>query len=120
MRFPLLHATASKLRRPSRVAYHLSSLIQTGERGSALLFYKAIQLDPDLLAAYAATASCFCRRKGFGWVIDREQEVAAARRLVLRAVQSGNSAGYVLAYVVGDLDDGAAFLDQALLINPHL
>ena len=29
-------------------------------------------------------------------------------------------AGYVLAYVVGDVDDGAAFLDRALLINPNL
>jgi len=29
-------------------------------------------------------------------------------------------AGYVLTYVVGELDDGAAFLEQALLINPNL
>ena len=29
-------------------------------------------------------------------------------------------AGYALAYVAGDLDDGAAFLDRALLINPNL
>ena len=29
-------------------------------------------------------------------------------------------AGYALAYVVGDLDDGDAFLDRALVINPNL
>jgi len=29
-------------------------------------------------------------------------------------------AGCALAYVVGDLDDGAAFIDRALLINPNL
>ena len=70
---------------------------------------------------------CFCRRKAFGWIIDREQEVAEARRLARRAVQLGKDdatvlcfAGYALAYVVGDLDDGAAFLDRALLINPNL
>src|SRR5262245_2736425 len=51
------------------------------------LFYKAIELDPDFSAAYAAAALNFCRRKGFGWIIDREQEVAEARRLALRAVQ---------------------------------
>ena len=91
------------------------------------LFYKAIELDPDFSAAYAAAALNFCRRKGFGWIIDREQEVAEARRLALRAVQFGKDdatvlcqAGYALAYVVGDLDDGAAFLDRALLINPNL
>src|SRR5262249_45824630 len=29
-------------------------------------------------------------------------------------------AGLALAYVVGELDDGAAFLDRALVINPNL
>jgi len=91
------------------------------------LFYQAIERDPDYPAAYAAAADCFSRRKGFGWVIDREQEAADARRLALRAVQLGKDdatvlcvAGWALAYVVGDLDDGAAFLDRALLINPNL
>jgi hypothetical protein len=28
------------------------------------------------------------------------------------------TAGFALAYVVGDLDDGAAFIDQALVLNP--
>jgi tetratricopeptide (TPR) repeat protein len=30
------------------------------------------------------------------------------------------TAGFALAYVVGDLDDGAAFIDQALVLNPNL
>jgi TolB-like protein/class 3 adenylate cyclase/Tfp pilus assembly protein PilF len=90
-------------------------------------YYKAIERDPDFSAAYAAAADCFTRRKAFGWVIDREQEVAEARRLARRAVQLGKDdatvlsfAGYALAYVARDLDDGAAFLDRALLINPNL
>ena len=29
-------------------------------------------------------------------------------------------AGFALAFVAGELDDGAAFLDRALLINPNL
>ena len=30
------------------------------------------------------------------------------------------TAGIALAYVVGDLDDGAAFADRALVLNPNL
>jgi TolB-like protein/class 3 adenylate cyclase len=98
-----------------------------GNEEALRLYYKAIELDPDFSAAYAAAAGYFTRRKGMGWVIDREQEVAETGRLARRAVQSGNDdafvlgfAGYALAYVVGDVDDGAAFIDRALLINPNL
>ena len=98
-----------------------------GNKEALHCYYKAIELDPDFSTAHAAAAACFGNRKAFGWVIDREQEVAEARRLALRAVQLGKDdatvlsfAGYALAHVVRDLDDGAAFLDRALLINPNL
>ena len=88
------------------------------------LYYKAIELDPDSCAAYASAALCFCACKAFGLVT--KQEVAEARRLALCAVQLGkddstafSSAGFVLAYVAGELEDGAAFLDRALLMNPN-
>jgi TolB-like protein/Tfp pilus assembly protein PilF len=88
------------------------------------LFYKAIELDPNFSGAYASAAWCFGHGKAFGWVT--EQEVAEARRLALRAVQLGTndasvlgSAGCVLAYVARELEDGAALLDRALLINPN-
>jgi len=91
------------------------------------LFYQAIERDPNFSAACAAAASCFTRRKSFGWVIDREKEIAEARRLARHALKSGKDdaavladAGLALAYAAGDLDDGAAFLDRALLINPNL
>src|SRR5262249_34928294 len=91
------------------------------------LYYKAFEHDADFSAAYAAAAWCFCRRKASGWVIDREKEIAEARRLARRAVQLGKDdatvlcdAGHALSYVAGELDDGAAFVDQALLINPNL
>jgi hypothetical protein len=45
------------------------------------LYYKAIELDADFSAAYAAAGGCFCMRKASGWVIDREREIAEARRL---------------------------------------
>jgi len=91
------------------------------------LYYRAIELDPDFSTAYAAAAGCFSMRKAFGWLIDREQEIAEAGRLARRAVQLGKDdatalsiAGFVLAHVSKELDDGAAFLDQAVLINPNL
>src|SRR5262245_3011798 len=91
------------------------------------LFYKAIELDPDFSTAYAAAAGCFSRRKGSGWVIDQEHEVAETISLARRAVQLGKDdatalafAGFALAHVAGEVDDGAAFIDRVLLINPNL
>src|SRR5262245_32890580 len=97
-----------------------------GNEEALRCYYKAIELDPDLSTAYAAAAMCFVRRKSFGWIIDREKEIAEARRLARRAVQSGKDdatvlyqAGFALALVANELDDGAALLDRALLINPN-
>jgi len=91
------------------------------------LFYQAIQRDPDYAWAYALAADCFNTRKAFGWVINPEHEVAEARRLARRALRLGNDdasvlcfGGFALASVCKELDDGAAFLDRALLINPNL
>jgi tetratricopeptide (TPR) repeat protein len=58
---------------------------------------------------------------------DRAREIAEAKRLAWQAVQLGkddagalSAGGYVLAFVVGDLDDGAAFADRAFALNPNL
>jgi len=98
-----------------------------GNNEALRLFYRAIERDPDFSLAYAAAAMCFSRRKVFGWVIDREQEVSEARRLALRAVKLGKDdasvlcfSGIALAYVSRDLDDGAAFIDRAHFLNPNL
>ncbi len=91
------------------------------------LFNKALEFDPDFALAYARAAQCYSFRKVNGWMVDREQEVAEAARLARRAVDLGRDealalslGGLVLAYVVGDLDDGAAFVDRALSLNPNL
>jgi TolB-like protein/Tfp pilus assembly protein PilF len=102
--------------------------IREGNDDEALrLFYKAIECDPDFSAAYGAATIIFCRRKASGSVIDREKEVAETRRLARRAVQLGKDdatalclAGYSLAYVARELDDGAAIIDRALFLNPNL
>jgi adenylate cyclase len=91
------------------------------------LFYKAIELDPDFAAAYASAASCYSFRKTNGSVTDKEYEIAEATRLARRAVELGKDdafalsfAGFSLAYLAGDLDDGAVLIDRALQFNPNL
>ena len=58
---------------------------------------------------------------------NREQEVAETARLARRAVELGREdavalgrGGVALAHVVGDLENGPAFVDRALVLNPNL
>jgi TolB-like protein/Tfp pilus assembly protein PilF len=91
------------------------------------LFSKAIQRDPEFALAYARAAHCYVRRKANGWMVDRSREIAEAERLARRAVELGRDdaialsyGGHTLGYVVGDLDDGAAFVERALVLNSNL
>jgi TolB-like protein len=91
------------------------------------LFNKALELDPDFAVACALAAFCYAFRKLNHWMTDPQQEVAEAARLARRAVELGRDdaealplAGFVLAYVLGDLDDGVAFVERALRLNPNL
>jgi tetratricopeptide (TPR) repeat protein len=69
----------------------------------------------------------FVWRKVNGWMTDRFSEVREAERLARRAVELGaddavalSGGGYALVFVVHDLDNGAAFIDRALALNPNL
>jgi TolB-like protein len=91
------------------------------------LCHKAIQLDPDFASAYANAGFCYVARKMNGWMTDRDQEIAEAKRLSLRAAELGRDdadalakAGHVLARVVGEVDGGVALVDRALALNPNL
>jgi TolB-like protein/class 3 adenylate cyclase/Tfp pilus assembly protein PilF len=95
------------------------------------LLYKAIELDPHFSSAYAQATYCYCFRKSFGpydrWAANQEQEIAETARLARRAVELGRDdafalcwAGFSFAYVVRELDDGAALLDRSLELNPNL
>jgi TolB-like protein/class 3 adenylate cyclase/tetratricopeptide (TPR) repeat protein len=90
------------------------------------LFYRAIELDPDFASPYGMAAWCFFWRKMNGWISSRE-EIAEVERLARRAVDLGPDdavalagGGYALVFVVHDLDNGAAFIEQALALNPNL
>src|SRR5262249_51311126 len=91
------------------------------------LFSKAIELDSDFAAAYGMASWCYARRKGSRWMLDRVQETAETARLARRAAELGwddavalARGGFALAYVVHDVEVGAALIDRALLLNPNL
>jgi TolB-like protein len=91
------------------------------------LFNNAIDFDPDFSSAYGMASWCYVQRKSSRWMTDRVKEASEAGWLARRAVALGkedavalSTGGYTLAYVVGDLDDGAAFINQALALNPNL
>jgi tetratricopeptide (TPR) repeat protein len=61
-----------------------------------------------------------------GWMADRAKEIAETARLAVRAVELGKEnaialtmGGFALAQVMGEVEDGAAFIDRALGLNPN-
>jgi TolB-like protein len=91
------------------------------------LFYRAIELDPDFAQAYAFATWCYDWRKMAGLVTDPERDIAEVRRLGQQAVRLGPDdafalcwAGFSLAYVAGELEEGSGLIDRALALNPNL
>jgi TolB-like protein/Tfp pilus assembly protein PilF len=89
-------------------------------------FYRAIELDPSFASAYGLAARCYAQRKVNGWVTDRVYEIAEAGRLARRAAELGRddavalcTAGFALADVVDDFEDGDALIERALRLNPN-
>ena len=90
-------------------------------------FSRSIDLDSNFAAAYAMAAFCYTQRKTGGWSTNSAEEIAETARLARRAVELGKDdavalsrAGLALAYVVGDFEAGALFIDRALILNPNL
>ena len=91
------------------------------------LFYKAIDIDTNFSSALAMAARCYTLRKTNRWMIDPAQETAEAVRLARRAIEVGKGdavalcyAGYALVHAAYELESGAALIQRAILLNPHL
>ena len=91
------------------------------------LFYKTIELDPRFASAYGMAAWCYAWRKINGWMTDRVKEIAETERLARQAAEFGpedavalSRSAHALAFVVGDLDAAASFVDRALVLNPNV
>jgi adenylate cyclase len=83
-------------------------------------------IDPEFAAAYALGARCYAQRKSFGWSSDASQERVEARRLARRAIELDQDdpsvlarAGHALAFVVGEVEEGAALLSRAINLDPN-
>jgi adenylate cyclase len=92
-----------------------------------LHFYRAIDLDPSFASAYGVAARCFIQRKTSGWMTDRPREVTETTRLARQAADWGredavalSSAGFALAYIAEELEEGATLIERALMLNPNL
>jgi TolB-like protein len=91
------------------------------------LFYQAIERDPGFSTPHGMAAWCYLWRNANGWTTDREQAIAETVRLARRVAELGKDdavslafGGLALAYVAGELEDGEALIDRALVLNPNL
>ena len=91
------------------------------------LFQRATELDANYASPYGMAAWCFHLSKTNGWMLDYEHEVAEGVRLARRAVAVGKddptalwSGGHSLAYLAGEVETGAAYIDRAVALNPNL
>jgi TolB-like protein/Flp pilus assembly protein TadD len=91
------------------------------------LLHKAMELDADFASAYGMAAWCYVQRKARGWMLNNPNELVEAERLIGRALKFGKEdalalclGGYALAYILGDLAGGRAFINRALMLNPNL
>ncbi len=105
-----------------------SGLLESVSREARTLFLKAAELDPDFAVAYGMAAQSYIvESQRIGLTADRAAMVAEAARLARRAATLGRDdavtlsrAGQALAYVVGEIDEGAALVDRAIALNPNL
>ena len=100
---------------------------QQGNSEALSLLYKAIELDPNFAVAYGTAARCYTQRKMSNWVSDQAFENAETARLVRQVAEVGRDdaeallgAGFAVAFVLGDLDDGDALINRAIALNPNL
>jgi len=106
---------------------HFHQLTKEANTEALRLFHRAIELDGEFASASGMAAWCHVWRKWNGWVSDPVREGNETERLAWRAVEVGKddavalcTGGFALAHVVGDLENGAAFIDQSLVLNPNL
>jgi tetratricopeptide (TPR) repeat protein len=93
---------------------------------AARLFVRATELDPNYASPYGMASWFGALRNMYGWMVDRESEIAEAVRLARRAVALGKddptalwSGGRSLVFLAKEVEAGAAYIDRALILNPN-
>jgi TolB-like protein len=97
-----------------------------GNREAFEHFSRAIALDPEFAGAYAMAARCYSQGKAMGWSAGIAHDHAEVKRLTRRAIDLGrddpvvlSASGLAVGYVLGDLDQGVALLEETIHISPH-
>jgi TolB-like protein/tetratricopeptide (TPR) repeat protein len=87
-------------------------------------FHRALEVDQEFASAYAMASLCHTRRKLQGWMAHSAREVSEGERLARQATRFGREdanalafAGFTLAFLALDLEDGAAYVNQAVALN---
>jgi TolB-like protein len=91
------------------------------------LLRHAIELDPELAPAYGLLLQGYAQRKGFGTVLNPDEENAEVARLVHIVLRIGkddaaalSNTGWAVAYVLRDLPHAKSLVDRAVALNPNL
>jgi len=111
-----------------RAAASLYRFTREGDIEALKLTKIANGLDPEFAAAYALGARCYIKRKAFGWSTEAAEERIEAGRLARRAIELDKDddpsvlamAGQARAFVVGEVEEGAALLSRAITLDPNL
>jgi TolB-like protein/tetratricopeptide (TPR) repeat protein len=90
-------------------------------------FQRAIELDPDFAMVHAAMAQWFAQQKSWGWGGDPSADAIKATAFARRAVTLGRDDAMVLSYSAWalavcalDLKTAAAYLEEAIRLDPNL
>jgi TolB-like protein len=91
------------------------------------LFCRATDLDAGYGAAYGLRAWCVAVSQTNGWLADPKSEIPEGVGLARRAVAIGMddpvalvTGGAGLAYLAGEFENGIAYVDRAIVLNPNL
>jgi TolB-like protein/class 3 adenylate cyclase/Tfp pilus assembly protein PilF len=105
---------------------HLYGFTKVANDEALACFYKAMTLDPKFAMPFARAAYCYQNRKAWAWSTDLAQDAVEAERLARIALKLDREdprvltfCGWVLAYIVGRIEEGTALLDLALRLDPN-
>ena len=91
-----------------------------------IFFRKAIELDPEFALSFARATNFYVQRKVNGWSTDHISDAVQTGLFARRALELAKDdpvvlefSGFALAYVVGDLEEGAAHLKKSTDLDPN-
>jgi TolB-like protein/class 3 adenylate cyclase/tetratricopeptide (TPR) repeat protein len=97
-----------------------------GHQEAMPLFEQAIRLDPEFAMAHAAVVAWYITGKAYSWRKFSKQEIIEIEKLARRLLKLASDdarvlapAGQALSYVVGNVEEGASLLNQAVVLDPN-